>query len=341
MLPGKSFVNKYSAESALSRRLVQILLQGVSLHAFEYNGGGTERFQDEIQKIRHKFDVDPDGDSAILLIGAAVHCIEEYNTAGEAFVAQQRRQLQGIVSLLTDSLMRISNTSRESSAALKQIQTELGALPAPENPDTAAKVKYCLAAIVGETERQRQQGADAARDLQLSDRLCDALKSPHSTDRVTGLPGETEGAQAIRLTCGRSSHQHVAVFAADRLDAINLRFGFKAGDRILLQMAQAIAQALEPSDRIYRWRGPCFALLLERRAPEPEVQAEMEKLLGQKFECPLVLGSRQIVAPVTGSWIVFPIPLDSRPEEVLKKIDDFAISRARAGTVNVPDTNPG
>jgi hypothetical protein len=127
-----------------------------------------------------------DNDAAILLVGDAVRAIQKYNSAAEACLSAQKQQMRKTVELLTGSLLRVSDASRESAKNLGTIRDELRAITTVEDlPTLNSRLTDCLRRLCDEVDRQNHAHEQVQSDLGRSAPEIGGLES----DSVTGLPG--------------------------------------------------------------------------------------------------------------------------------------------------------
>jgi GGDEF domain-containing protein len=327
MLSIKEFLDHPPPDVA--RRIVPILLHGIAIHSFAHNAQETANFQNELRRIRMDFEKTPDPDTALLLVGAAVRCLEEHNASAECFLQAERQHQQNVISLLTESLLKVSRGSEQAAGDLKRIESEMRTpLDAGDYATLRQRLERCLYTICREAERHQEQKMALTGELRRAAKMQQRLaNATGKIDPVTGLPGEDDGTRAVQEACQSERRTWAVAFAAERMETINLRFGFKVGDQILLLLAQQLAQSLQPDDLLFRWRGPCFLVLLDRSGPEPAVAAEIKRIFGAKLEHTLTMGTREVVVPVTGSWAVFPLSAGDDAEDVLRRVSEFAVRR--------------
>lgn len=82
---------------------------------------------------------------------------------------------------------------------------------------------------------------------------------------------EAEMRAAIQSAAGPLA---LSFFDIDHFKVVNDRWGHPAGDTVIRAVAEAIADELEPGDRLGRLGGEEFALLAPRPGPEAAAQAE-------------------------------------------------------------------
>jgi GGDEF domain-containing protein len=114
-----------------------------------------------------------------------------------------------------------------------------------------------------------------------------------------------------------------AVFAIERLDLINARFGHEVGDQVLLFFGEHVAQALKGSDRLFRWTGPAFLALMERSEPAHKVREEISRVISRRLSKTVKIANRSVLLPVPTNWVVFDAQ-ELRPlQRLVHSIDSF------------------
>ena len=316
--------------TAALRRVVSIVLEGVALNAFPYNQNAFSTFQDSIDRLRRGFDGATSDDAALMLAGQTIRCLEEYGNAAERFTTAQTEQMKKSFDLLTEALVKVSHSSVESVGNLRTIRTELENVSRMDDISAInRKLQICLVGICQEVERQSQIKSDVHTDLE---KVAQIENVAGEIDAVTGLAGMQSARQAIRSALQSGVISHVYVFGVERMEAINIRFGFGVGDQILLLFAQQLAQRLPPGDVLFRWRGPCFVAVSQRDGPESTLASDAAKIAGSRLEHTVTVGQREIVLPIVGSWTMLKMSPQSRLEDVLHRVDEFAIHRVHTRT---------
>src|SRR5581483_4435156 len=149
--------------------------------------------------------------------------------------------------------------------SLKIIQGELeSACRMDDLAAVNAKLRLCVKEICDEAERQSRRQSAIQNDLKDAVKLAPAASD---VDAVTGLASVQSAIQAIHQSWESGEDTHLLAFGIERMQSINLRFGFHVGDQIMLLFAQHLAQHMDQADTLYRWRGPCFVAVSPRRVP--------------------------------------------------------------------------
>jgi GGDEF domain-containing protein len=203
-----------------------------------------------------------------------------------------------------------------------------------ENPieETLLRVVQILRGMV--------ETAGHAADVQeIKAKLADCLKSvleevecrhgpaAASLDSITGLPDRAAAEDAILRTYAADTPACVGVLVIDRLNTLNLRFGNKVGDEILLHYAGALRQQLPSEDRLFRWSGGGLMALLLRPTRIEQVRREFGRLVDCEYEHTVNTPSRVVHLPILPRWAVWPIM--ASPALLIQKLDSFASMQTR------------
>jgi GGDEF domain-containing protein len=294
-------------------RVISVLLQGIALHAFDFDSAELAAFQTSIRKLRADIDNVIDDDSALLMAASAIRLLEDHNLAGGRHLQARQNEMEAVIGLLTEALFDVARVSPETMVHVREIERDIASATRLETL-AAARTR-----LVSSLERIRL-------------RTVDKTPGPFpagETDFVTGLPDSGYAVEAMSRIWNRRGDYFAAMFALERLDSINVRFGFKAGDQVLLILTQHVAQHLMPEDQLFRWRGPCLVALVKRKLPETLVAAELNLTASARLEHAITKGSREVVVPISRSWNLFPLSAVETVEAMVSRLNEFAISRSR------------
>ena len=322
------------------RRTLSVILEGVSLSALPCGPGELACFQERIERLRGQFERLGDRDAALALTGDAIRCIEGYGALSERCLAQQKEETNDAIRMLAEAFLEVSGVTGKRREQLRNITAEFGdAGDQTEVTHTGvinARLQACLQGCLHDIAEEVavQKAAAAARNegnrplgiLQIAAE--DSV--PADIDTATGLPGVQSAIHAIRSVAGKAGGFHLLAFAVERMETINLRFGFKAGDEILMLFAQHLAGQLAPGDVLFRWRGPCFVVLTERSELEATLAKEASRAASARLEHTLTIGQREVNLPVASTWTLLTVPPEQSACEVLRGLDEFAIHRVQA-----------
>ncbi|MEC8010499.1 MAG: diguanylate cyclase [Pseudomonadota bacterium] len=151
-------------------------------------------------------------------------------------------------------------------------------------------------------------------------------------DALTGLPNRRYFMETLErnLTSVQRGHRAIALFLID-LDGfkgVNDTIGHDAGDMVLETVSERMPQVLRKSDMISRLGGDEFTIILSDIST-PETIRRIALQLIKKIEEPITFKGQR--ADVSASIGIAMAPSDAVEMEVLLKLADAAMYRAKAG----------
>ena len=133
-------------------------------------------------------------------------------------------------------------------------------------------------------EDAKREVDDAQNELRIKH---DQLRRAAMYDPLTESMNRRAFEEGVGLEMARGTFGTVVIADLDNLKAVNDAYGHAAGDRLLRQCADLLRSALRPYDKLYRWGGDEFLLVLpSARGMDVELRL-MELLDGAK---PVVVG---------------------------------------------------
>lgn len=313
-------------------RMVQLLLQGIEMHAVKGDAADYEKFRKDIQQVQESFGDKPAASDVLVAAGTVVKAMEEYNQRTSRFIHVQCAELQTMVSMLTKTMTTLSTGSEASATRLQTIERQLHKATMIEDFQTARlRLSECLDTLRGEITRQREEStravSDMRTDLEKSRKrlapMTAASASSRREDLITGLPEREAAEAAIVEAVAQNRPLYAVMFVIDRLDLINARFGYGAGDQVLLVYTQHVAQGLSRQDKLFRWRGPALLAVLERSSSPKQVREEIMRIVAQRLEKTIQVGNRSVLLPIGARWAIFAVS-EYRPVQLLfQQLDLF------------------
>ncbi|WP_116473143.1 GGDEF domain-containing protein [Zobellella maritima] len=106
-------------------------------------------------------------------------------------------------------------------------------------------------------------------------RLGDEMRQLAYTDPLTELPNRRAGQERLKSLLGeeraREPRLSVALIDLDQFKHINDRFGHEVGDKVLVEAAKRILDALRSGDQVFRWGGEEFLVVLPATMPDQAI----------------------------------------------------------------------
>lgn len=313
-------------------RMVHLLLDTVEAHSVKGEAADYERLRLDIRSVKESFASAPAPSEVLVLAGKTVRALEEYNGRTSKFLQRQCVELQSMIAMLTKAMTVIASDSRNSVSRLQDIERQLQSASLLEDFQ-AAKIRMseCLDGLRTEIAHQRTQSTHRVTEMQTvieesRERTAARTNREARNDPLTGLPERPAAEAALSAALKQGGRVFAAVFAIERLDLINARFGHEVGDQVLLFFGEHVAQALKGSDRFFRWTGPAFLALMERSEPVHKVREEISRVILRRLSKTVKIANRSVLLPVPTNWVVFDAQ-ELRPlQRLVHSIDSFVDS---------------
>jgi diguanylate cyclase (GGDEF)-like protein len=267
----------------------------------------------------------PEAPPADLLIqsGFAIRATEDYNKNISRTVRQRHSEMRNIISMMTQALITVSDSGERSAARLLAIEKQLETASMIEDVRLVKlRLAECLDKIREEKQAQTDQSSKVIEDLHKTIEQGPQWEPVSAgVDLSTGLPDRTAAESALNQCAAASEKAYAAVFIADRVQLINARFGYAAGDQVLKTIKAHIQKALRPGDQLYRWRGPSFLALLKRPEAADGVRAELSSITNARLEKTVEIGNKSVLLPISVHSAIFTVSASVRL--LTHKIDAF------------------
>jgi GGDEF domain-containing protein len=310
-------------------RMVRLLLQGIEYHAVKGDAVDYERFRADMEKVQDSLGEQPNASEVLVLAGATVKALEDYNARTTRFLQLQTNELQTMIAMLTKTMTSLASGSESSVARLQAVEKQLHKASMIEDFQSAKiRMSECLESLRTEIVRQREESARHVTELrdtiqQSKERTAAAATESALRDAVTGLPERAEAEAALASASNGNRPIFAAIFVVERVDLINARFGHAVGDQILLYFYQHLAQSLDPADRMFRWSGPALLALLDRHQTIGQLREELTRIASKRLAKTVTVGARSVLLPVAANWTLYPVS-EIRPVQLLiQNLDEF------------------
>ena len=300
-------------------RVVQQILEACALHAVEFDAHEQAAFRSSMREIADRFSKVQDHRDLLILAGETSKTIQAYNHLAEKFIRGLSSEKQSIVELMTNSLLRICNSSDKSAQTLRQIERELASASQLQSMrELRHKLSECVGIICSEAAVQEAQYKE------LKQRIATGGGSVEASDQITGLPTLTGAEARIREIAAGDHQGHIMAFFLKNVEVVNRRFGFSSGDEVLRRFAGFLGDHIKGKDRLFRWRGPCFVAVTDRMASTNELQADASRLALRGPEIQIEKDGKSMLLRLTAATAVYPISKNQSVAELSAKIDQFA-----------------
>lgn len=152
-----------------------------------------------------------------------------------------------------------------------------------------------FAMVVLLMEDAKREVDDAQAELRVQH---DQLRRAALYDSLTDSLNRQAFAQGVGLDMARGTFGTVVIADLDNLKAVNDAFGHAAGDRLLRQCADLLRTTLRPYDKLYRWGGDEFLLVMPS-ARGDDVEMRLREVLGRAEPVEVANGRRIVTLEVS------------------------------------------
>ena len=281
-------------------RMAHLLLQGIAMHAVVGDKSEHEAFQADLTRLQQSLGQAPSAHEILVVTGAVVKTLEDYNRRVSRFVHAENVELERIVTMLTDTVATVSSASNRTVARLQDISKQIERASVIENLQMLrVQLGDCLSTVREEVVRQRSDASTIVE--QLTGRLTaihnepSKIDEPSAPDELTGLPRREAAIQQIESLAGSEQPFYLALFSVERLRPITERFGPQAGDQVVLLLCQHLAQHFE---RLYRWCRAGFVAVIQRSGQPRLIADEVARVARHRLERTLHISGRSVLLPV-------------------------------------------
>jgi GGDEF domain-containing protein len=309
-------------EEGMFRRVISLLLQGISLHAVEGDRADYDRFRNDFDRIQASLGKEASGPELLVATGQRT----------TRFIRQQGAVLHNMISMLTQTMVSIGAGNESSAEHLQAIEKELAHAVVIEDVQALKlRLAECLKNLREEVVRQKAQAKAQARQLQQHvEHARDCIQDPPDVDceidSATGLRTRSAAKTAFHAALQTPGRKYVVAAVVNRIQSVNRHFGYAVGDQLLKKFSDLFGATLAKTDRLFRWRGPALVALLEREESIHAVQAEIRRINSKRIEGVLEVGEGALL-PVSASWLV--LALDSSAADMAKAIEKFIASQVQ------------
>lgn len=328
MVSIKRYLNRSDTDTPL-RQVVSLLLEKIGSEAVVADENEVAAFRTDIRSLRDHVDQRSTPEEIVSTAESAAVIMEAYNNEISAFLRKQRRELKNIVTIMMETVAAITGENTRAVERLRGIGDNLERTLAAADLDTLKlNLAECLQDFRQETLRQKEEAENMIIALRRDiERGPQQSVPPELTeiDEATSLPLKDACVKAMHASIPPGKRRYVVTLVLNRLQAVNARFGFEVGNRVLCRFGEFIEQQILPEDRLFRWRGPALVAVLERPEGIDMIRAQIRRMLESRLEQTLDVEGRPVMITVSARWSAFQLTTTVAAAE--KQIETFAASQ--------------
>jgi GGDEF domain-containing protein len=322
----KRFLNR-NGDEAVASQMVTLLLEKIGSQAVRGERSEYEAFAKSIEEIRSSVADVSNADTLLVKVGSAMQAMSDYNQRVSRFIRRQSTGLQTIVSMLADTVKKVSGENTQFGRNFQEVSDGLERASAMEDlTDLKSRLRDCLRGFREETLQRKAEMEEALAALQEQVERGRDLGGPPDCDPATGLPKQDAAEAAMLKNLKAGSRSYMVTVAVNHMQSINARFGYRVGDQVLRICRDSVEKQLLPGDQMFRWTGPAMVLLLERTETLDIVRGLVKRILDSKLEQSFEIGTRSVMIPISMSWSAF--KLVSPVSIAIRQIQTFIASQS-------------
>ncbi len=292
-------------------RVLSMLLQGLALQSYCQDDDEFQAFQNKVRRLREEIARIDDEDSGLLVVGSTARAVDR-GEGSERELTPREKDLQAAISMISESLLSVARSPEAQAMALRQSQHDVTtARTGEEIAAAAARLSVCLDGIRLQILRKEDDVLAPSQHY-----------NPTEIDSVTGLPDARQALDALSAAWKHRKKYCAFVFGVRRLDAINARFGFHAGDDVMRVVSQHLAEYFGRDYLLFRWRGPCILCIMEKRLPQPLMTAEVKRVAGMRLEQSVTMRNREAIVAISLSCDLISLETNA-VEDVITRLEEF------------------
>jgi diguanylate cyclase (GGDEF)-like protein len=179
-----------------------------------------------------------------------------------------------------------------------------------------------------------QRASEKWRLREENGRLLTELRRLSLTDALTSVGNRRALDETLRLEIGRARRHArelaLALVDLDRFKRVNDTLGHRAGDDVLRCFAQRAAALLRSSDRLYRYGGEEFAMLLPEQTERGGLEAAW-RVVGATAAAPRCAGRQRVAVTCSAGVAALCARDDADGSELLARADAALHAAKRSG----------
>ncbi len=296
-------------------RVTAMLLHGLALHAYCHEDDEFAAFQKMVRNLREeiaRIDDGDEGSNGLLVVGSSVKGVKVDRDAPPRELTPRQKDIEAAISMISESLLSVARIPEPQALALRQSEHDLLSACQPEEIAAAAsRLTVCLDNLRVQLLRRNDALLTSSRHY-----------TPGEIDSVTGLPDASQAMDALVEAWKHRKRYCVTVFGVRRLDAINARFGYTAGDDVLRVATQHLAEYFARDYLLFRWRGPCVLCIMEKKLPMPLIAAEVKRVASMRLQQNMTMKNRDAIVAISLTCSLISLETES-VDDVVARLEDF------------------
>jgi GGDEF domain-containing protein len=302
-LGGSSSTEKKAAELPNPERVLTLVVEGAALGVPEVDPEIYKEFRTNVAKLALQLPDRLPEEEKLAQVRLVLREFENYRSRSEAELRNRTTEWRAVVSFLFRELLRslgIDASAPNPAGLIRKLAGVNTAQGAQEFHDRLEAFLHPAGAESAPAEASQFRTAD------------------HSTENLnaSGLRGGGTAIEHVKRLLESGGKAFIVLFRLSCLNMINQRFGPEAVEDCLMAVSAFLTQSLNSDDAIYHWSDSSLLAILQGRANDQILTAELERIAMQNRETSVIIGGR-------ATMLRIPITFDVTPIERLKSADDL------------------
>jgi GGDEF domain-containing protein len=302
-LGGSSSTDKRPAELPNPERVLTLVVEGTALGVPEVDVETYKEFRANVAKLSLQLPDRLPEEEKLAQVRLVLREFENYRSRSEAELRNRTTEWRAVVGFLFRELLGslgIDASAPNPSGLIQKLATVTTTQNAQEFYDRLDAFLHPAGADSAPAEASQFRTAD------------------HSTENLnaSGLRGGGSAIEHVKRLLESGNKAFIVLFRLSCLNMINQRFGPEAVEDCLMAVSAFLTQSLHSDDAIYHWSDSSLLAILQGRANDQILAAELERIAMQNRETTVNIGGR-------ATMLRIPITFDVTPIERLKSADDL------------------
>jgi len=300
---GSNATEKSAVVLPNAERVLTLVVEGTARGVPEVDSEAYKEFRSSVAKLALQLPDRLPEEEKLAQVRAVLAEFESYRNRSEAELRARTTEWRAIASLL-----------------YRELLGSLGIDPSAPNP--AALLRKLASVTSAESTQDFHErleaflhpaGADSAPAEASQFRTAD-----HSTENLNaaGLRGGGSAIAHVKRLMESGDRGFIVLFRLSCLNMINQRFGPEAVEDCLMAVSAFLTENLHSDDAIYHWSDSSLLAILQGRANDQILTAELDRIVMKNRETTVNIGGR-------ATMLRIPITFDLTPIERLKSADDL------------------
>jgi GGDEF domain-containing protein len=280
-----------------------MLIEGAMQGVPEVDAQAYRRFRSNLDNLVHRMAGNLPLRERVELIKAVVQEFDCYRTETETALHEALTGWRGLIAKLFGKLVAALGIDARNPDVFSLTQRIRHLTAAAEIEAWDKKLSAFL---------DPRSGIAPAEDVPARMRVADTSTANHN---LAGLHGG--GLALARLTelIERGDRGYVVLFRLGCLDLINERFGEEAVEDAVMAVSAYLTHSLRREDMVYHWTDSSLLAILDKRANEYILSAELKRIVALNRDVNINIGGRTVMLRI-------PIAFDVVPINRLRSADD-------------------